>query len=168
MNVNRNRGVDSSLTLECPPVARSQAAAGLTVAALRGCFELQVCGECRTVQYPPREACYCCLSLNLEWRRQSGEGELISETVLHYSYEAYFRQRLPWRIGMVRLDCGPTVIAHLDNAVPAAPCLVRVVAYLDEAGQASLVAMGRENKGMSNAQDSATGSRSRAGREAGE
>lgn len=124
-----------------PPAERSRVALGLTAAAALGHFELQVCADCGAVQYPPREACHRCLSLALKWRPQSGEGELISETVLHHSHEAYFRERLPWRLGMVRLDRGSTVITHLHSAVPRAPCRVRVLARLDKAGQAALVAM---------------------------
>ncbi|HJS88756.1 MAG TPA: zinc ribbon domain-containing protein [Steroidobacteraceae bacterium] len=124
-----------------PPAARSPAALGLRVAAVRGRFELQVCAECGAVQYPPREACHHCLSTALAWRSQPDGGELISETTLHHSHEMYFRERLPWRIGMVRLDCGPTVIANVEHAVPSAPCRVRVAAHLDESGQAVLVAL---------------------------
>jgi 3-oxoacyl-[acyl-carrier protein] reductase len=124
-----------------PPSKRSRVALGLTAAATRGRFELQVCPDCGTVQYPPRDACHRCLSVELKWRPQSGKGELISETVLHHSYEAYFRDRLPWRLGMVRLDCGPTVIAHLHAGVLSAPCRVRIVARLDQAGEAALIAV---------------------------
>ena len=43
-----------------PPNARGRVALGLTAAAALGRFELQVCKECATVQYPPREACGNC------------------------------------------------------------------------------------------------------------
>ena len=51
---------------------------------------------------------------------QAGEGELLSETVLHHSNDLFFRERLPWRLGLVRLDAGPTVIVHLHGDVAAA------------------------------------------------
>lgn len=124
-----------------PPPGRSSVALGLTAAAALGRFELQVCAECGAVQYPPREACHRCLALDLRWRSQSGTGELISATVLHHSHEAYFRNRLPWRIGLVRLDCGPTVLTHLARGVLPPPSRVRIVARLDKAGQAALVAV---------------------------
>ena len=41
---------------------------------------------------------------------------------------------------MVRLDAGPTVVAHLHGGCAAAPCRVRVGARLDKAGQGVLVA----------------------------
>jgi NAD(P)-dependent dehydrogenase (short-subunit alcohol dehydrogenase family)/uncharacterized OB-fold protein len=123
-----------------PPLARSRVALALTAAAALGRFELQVCRDCGTVQYPPREACHRCLSAKLDWKLQSGEGELISATTLYHSHSEFFRERLPWRLGMVRLDSGPTVIAHLPGDVPAAPTRVRVGVRLDRAGLAALIA----------------------------
>jgi len=124
-----------------PPAARSRVALGLTAAAALGRFELQQCRDCGTVQYPPREACQQCLSVHLPWNPQSGDGELLSSTVLHHSNDLFFRERLPWRLGLVQLDCGPIVVAHLHGGVPPAPARVRVAVRLDRAGQAVLVAL---------------------------
>jgi NAD(P)-dependent dehydrogenase (short-subunit alcohol dehydrogenase family)/uncharacterized OB-fold protein len=123
-----------------PPWARSRAALGLTAAAALGRFELQVCGSCGAVQYPPREACHQCLSGTLHWREQSGSGELIAETTVHHSNDLYFRERLPWRLGLVRLDAGPTAVVHLHGGCSPAPSRVRVGARLDKSGQGVLVA----------------------------
>jgi NAD(P)-dependent dehydrogenase (short-subunit alcohol dehydrogenase family)/uncharacterized OB-fold protein len=122
-----------------PPWTRSRVALGMTAAAAEGRFELQVCASCGAVQYPPREACHRCLSDELPWRGQAGGGELISETLLRHSHDVFFRERVPWRLGMVRLDCGPTVVVHLHGDVPAPPARVRVGARLDKAGMAVLV-----------------------------
>jgi NAD(P)-dependent dehydrogenase (short-subunit alcohol dehydrogenase family)/uncharacterized OB-fold protein len=124
-----------------PPGARSRAALGLTAAAALGRFELQVCRDCGAVQYPAREACGNCLSERLRWTPQDGAGELLADTTLHHSHDLYFRDRMPWRIGMVRLDVGVTVVAHLHGAVPAPPARVRVTARLDRAGQGVLIAL---------------------------
>jgi NAD(P)-dependent dehydrogenase (short-subunit alcohol dehydrogenase family)/uncharacterized OB-fold protein len=124
-----------------PPAVRSRVALGLTAAAARGRLELQVCRDCGTVQYPPREACRVCLSLRLDWREQDGAGELLAETLLRHSHELFYRERMPWRLGMVRLDCGPVVVAHLHGDCGSAPSSVRVQAALDRAGQATLVAI---------------------------
>jgi NAD(P)-dependent dehydrogenase (short-subunit alcohol dehydrogenase family)/uncharacterized OB-fold protein len=123
-----------------PPAMRSRAALGLTAAAALGRFELQVCADCGAVQYPPRETCHRCLSDRLPWTDQSGSGELIAETTVHLSQDAYFRERSPWRMGMVRLDAGPTLLAHLPAAGVCAPSRVRVGAKLDKSGQGVLVA----------------------------
>jgi NAD(P)-dependent dehydrogenase (short-subunit alcohol dehydrogenase family)/uncharacterized OB-fold protein len=123
-----------------PPANRSRVALGLTAAAALGRFELQVCGDCGAVQYPPREACGRCLSLRLDWTLQSGAGELIAETTLRHSNNEFFRERLPWRLGMIRLHCGPTVITHLHGDVVQVGTRVRVGARLDRAGLAALIA----------------------------
>lgn len=123
-----------------PPWARSRAALGLTAAAALGRFELQVCGNCNTVQYPPRESCHRCLSDKLRWREQSGLGELISETTVRLSHDSFFRERVPWRLGLVRLDAGPTVVAHLHGGCSPAPSRTRIGARLDKSGQGVLLA----------------------------
>ena len=125
--------------MNLPPWARGRTALGMTAAAAEGRFELQACRRCGTVQYPPRDACHRCLSAELAWTPQSGAGELLSETVLHHSNDPFYRERLPWRLGLVRLDAGPTVIVHLHGDVGAAPARVRVGARLDRAGAAVLI-----------------------------
>jgi NAD(P)-dependent dehydrogenase (short-subunit alcohol dehydrogenase family)/uncharacterized OB-fold protein len=127
--------------ISLPPAVRSRVGLGLTAAAALGRFELQICRECGAVQYPPREACMRCLSLRLEWTSQSGDGELLAETTLQHSHNEFFRERLPWRLGLVRLDCGVTVVANLHGDVAQAGARVRVVARLDRAGQAALIAL---------------------------
>jgi NAD(P)-dependent dehydrogenase (short-subunit alcohol dehydrogenase family)/uncharacterized OB-fold protein len=134
-----------------PPASRSRVALGLTAAAARGRFELQVCLDCSAVQYPPREVCRNCLSHRLVWRPQDGRGELITETTLRNAQELFFRERLPWRVGIVRLDAGVNVVAYVHASVGTAPCRVRVEAALDRAGQAVLVAA--PEQGRSNVSD---------------
>jgi len=123
-----------------PPSSRSQVALGLRAAAVVGRFELQVCLQCGAVQYPPREACHRCLSSALDWRLQAGGGDLLSATTLRHSHDEFFRARLPIRLGLVRLDVGPTAVVFLDDDVASAPARVKVAARLDRAGQAVLVA----------------------------
>ena len=123
-----------------PPAGRSRAALRLTAAAAEGRFELQHCFDCATVQYPPRSACVNCLSHRLAWREIDGAGELIADTVLHHSNELYYRERVPLRLGTVKLDAGPVALAHLHRDC-AAPSRVRVRAHLDKSGQAVLIAL---------------------------
>lgn len=123
-----------------PPRPRSRAALGLTAAAAFGRLELQVCRACSAVQYPPREACHRCLASLLDWKPQDGCGELIAETRLIHSHEDFFRERVPIRLGLVRLDCGPTALVFVQGGVAAAPARVRLSARLDKAGQGVLVA----------------------------
>lgn len=124
-----------------PPAARSRIALHLTAAAAEGRFELQTCAECGAWQYPPREACERCLSLKLRWRPVDGRGELISDTAVRHSNELYHRERVPFRVGLVRLQEGPMLLALVHGDCGAAPANVRVRAHLDKAGQAALIAL---------------------------
>ena len=139
MRPKRKNPVLRTPQINLPPGARGRIALGLTAAAAAGRFELQTCVDCSAVQYPPREACHRCLSARLKWRAQSGDGELLATTTLHHSNDLYFRERLPWRLGMVRLAAGPSVMVHLHGDVGSAPQPVRVGARLDRAGQAVLI-----------------------------
>lgn len=127
--------------MNLPPTARSRVALGLTAAAAQGRFELQVCADCGQVQYPPQQCCKACLSPRLRWRLQSGGGRLISQTTLQHSNEPYFRERLPWQLGLVALDAGPSLIVFLHASLLAseASARVRVGVRLDRAGQAVLI-----------------------------
>lgn len=140
MRPKRKNPVKRTRQMNVPPWARGRVAMGLTAAAAQGRFELQVCQDCGTVQYPPREACGHCVSPRLQWRAQSGQGQLLALTTLHHSNDLFFRERLPWRLGLVHLDAGPTVVAHLHGDVTAAPARVTVGARLDRAGRAVLIA----------------------------
>ena len=144
MRPKRKNPVLRTRQMNLPPWQRGRVALGITAAAAEGRFELQVCEDCGTVQYPPREACHQCLSAALRWRAQSGEGALISSTTLHHSNDLFFRERLPWRLGLVHLDAGPTVVVHLHGEVGDAPTRVRVGARLDRAGQAVLIGFPNE------------------------
>lgn len=128
-----------------PPVPRGRVALGMTAAAAEGRFELQVCRDCKTVQYPPREACMSCLSDLLDWTEQDGWGTLSAETVLRHSLENHFRERVPWRSGIVKLDSGPTTVVNIHGDVPKAPARVRVASMLDRAGNAVLIALPEED-----------------------
>ena len=155
MHPKRKNPLLRTRQMNLPTGARGRVALGLTAAASEGRFELQVCEACSAVQYPPREACLRCLSAQLKWRAQSGEGALLATTTLHHSNDLFFRERLPWRLGLVHLDAGPTVMVHLHGEVVEvreageaptrtdakdAPTRVRVAARLDRAGQAVLIA----------------------------
>jgi NAD(P)-dependent dehydrogenase (short-subunit alcohol dehydrogenase family)/uncharacterized OB-fold protein len=126
--------------MNLPPAARSRVALGLTAAAAMGRFELQRCDDCGRVSYPPREACPRCASVRLRWQAQDGKGTLLSRTTLHHSNDLFFRERLPWPLGLVQLDAGPTLMVHLHHGAREPAQRVHVGARLDRAGQAVLIA----------------------------
>jgi NAD(P)-dependent dehydrogenase (short-subunit alcohol dehydrogenase family)/uncharacterized OB-fold protein len=111
-----------------------------TVAAAEGRFALQVCSSCAAVIYPAREICPKCWSVDLEWQDIEDGGELIEETTLRTSINSYFRERMPWRVGTVQLDAGPTVLTHLHEDIGRGD-RVRMIARTDKSGQGVMFAL---------------------------
>jgi len=101
-----------------PTAARTAVGKGINLAAESAEIVLQVCQHCKAMQYPPRELCKDCLHNELEWEQVVTSGKLISWTILHASTNTFFREHLPRQIALVKLDCGPTLFAHMacDNA----------------------------------------------------
>ena len=123
-----------------PQGTRSRTAHGLTKAAAEGRFALQMCGDCDTVVYPPRDACPACLSPRLAYRDIDAGGVLAAETTVRTSADSYFRERAPWRIGTVKLDAGPVLIAHLHGDTKEGG-RVRLALKLDKSGSAVVIAL---------------------------
>lgn len=139
----RKSPVDRTRQLPLLPEGRSRTAQGLTAAAARGEFALQVCDHCRGVQYPPRDVCGHCLSPDLVWQAVDASGTLIAATDIAISSEVYFRERALWRTGLVAMDCGPSVVAHLHGDCQT-DSRVRLALKLDRLGRGVMVALPAE------------------------
>ncbi|TYL88028.1 SDR family NAD(P)-dependent oxidoreductase [Bradyrhizobium cytisi] len=118
-----------------PPRPRSRISHGFTRAAAEGRFMLQCCAACGSFAYPAREACPSCLSAGLAFVDAPRRGTLLAETTARVPSDVYFRERAPWRIGLVKMDCGPTIVTHL-HADCAEGAAVRMSLQLDKSGQA--------------------------------
>lgn len=127
-----------------PPPARSRAGLAFSAWAARGEFRLQVCGDCGTTSYPPRDVCPNCWSSRLEWQPAAPTGRLLADTVLHTSTNVYFRERMPWRVGTVEHESGVALLAHIHSDVPT-PAQggqpVRLTVRTDKSGQGVIVAL---------------------------
>ncbi len=117
-----------------PPAARSRTAHGLTLAAAEGRFAIQRCAACDRFTYPPRDACPHCLSDKLPFVEAPTGGALTALTTIHVSGDSYFRERTPWRTGIVTMDCGPRAIAHIHGDCSEGE-RVRLSLQLDRSGQ---------------------------------
>jgi NAD(P)-dependent dehydrogenase (short-subunit alcohol dehydrogenase family)/uncharacterized OB-fold protein len=123
-----------------PHAARSRTAQGLTAAAAEGRFALQTCTDCGTIVYPPRDACPTCLSPRLPYKDVDARGTLVAETTVRVSSDPYFRERTPWRIGTVKLDAGPVLVAHLHGDTKEG-ARVRLELKLDKSGAPVVLAL---------------------------
>lgn len=122
-----------------PPGGRSRAAHLLTAAAGEGRFDLPRCTGCGRYAWPIPEACPDCLS-DIALHPAPRGGRVISATTAEVPADSYFRERAPWRVGLVQLDCGPQALVHLGpGAGPGDEVMLSLM--LDRAGQAVLHAM---------------------------
>lgn len=121
-------------------VETSAALAAFAARAASGGLHLQVCAACGAVAWPPREACSACLSDGLCWCAVSANGTVLAATTLHVSLEGFFRARLPWRVGTVKLEAGPVAYAHLHARV-AEGDVVKIEAHADYCGRPVLIAL---------------------------
>jgi len=72
-------------------------------------LQIQRCDACATAWFPERLRCPSCGSADLD-NTPAGEGSVEEETTLR-------RTANKERLGSVRLDAGPVVIARLDEGV---------------------------------------------------
>ena len=123
-----------------PQGVRSRTAHGLTAAAAEGRFALQVCADCGFTVYPPRDACPRCWSARVPFQDVAPGGTVLAETTIRTSTDIYFRERTPWRIGTIELDCGPSFVAHLHGDVNEGD-RIHMTLRLDKSGNAVALAM---------------------------
>ena len=118
-----------------PPAARSSLWQQINQAATEGLFKLQVCAACNHVQYPPQEFCSQCLADDLAWENVNPLGKVLSWTTSHASTNQFFKSVLPFHVGMIKLDCGPVMIAYLAASCRQPGSRVQVTGAPDKSGQ---------------------------------
>ena len=74
---------------------------------------IQRCTACGAVNYPVRTLCRHCLADALVVVDDAATGVVLAAATLHRSFEAVYTDKLPLRIGTVRLDSGPHLIAFV-------------------------------------------------------
>jgi len=77
-------------------------------------IKLQVCSHCQSVHYPVRDICPACWRDKLAWKSVSATGRVRSFTDLHISVKPEWADKLPLRIGLIKLEAGPNVLAFMD------------------------------------------------------
>lgn len=120
-----------------PPAARSRKAHLLIPPAGRAEFVLPRCAACGAWAWPVPEACPACLSADLPLTPAPRGAAVISATTAEVPADLYFRERAPWRVGLVAMDCGPKALVHLHPDADRGD-RVRLSLVLDRAGQAVL------------------------------
>jgi uncharacterized OB-fold protein len=73
----------------------------------------QVCRACGQVVFHPRRHCPGCLGGELEWRDSAGRGTVYTFTVIRRSGQPFFRDRIPYVVGLIDLDEGFRMMAEI-------------------------------------------------------
>lgn len=110
-------------------------------------ISLQRCGTCAAFQYPSRDVCWRCLSDDLRVEQDSGRGELLATTLVHRSLDSAFAADLPFRLGTIRLDCGPHLIGFV--AEPIEPGRLVIVEVKENARGERVFSVSRPGDGSS-------------------
>jgi uncharacterized OB-fold protein len=81
---------------------------------------VQTCTACGDTRFPPSPVCPKCLSPDQAWKDASGRGTLQSWIDFHRAYWDGYKDSLPYRVCLVRLEEGPLLVSNLvgdsDNA----------------------------------------------------
>lgn len=77
-------------------------------------LEAGECDKCGYVAFPPRLVCPKCGSREFTATKMSGEGELLTYTVIHVGPSA-FADQTPYALGIVKLDNGANMTAQLAD-----------------------------------------------------
>ena len=128
-----------------PPGQRSRAALLLTAATAEGRFALPCCTDCGRFAWPMPELCPACLG-DMGIAPAPQGARLLSATTAEVPADSYFRERAPWRVGLVQMECGPQALVHLSPGAGMGDAL-RLSLLLDRAGNAVLHA-GLEGEDM--------------------
>ena len=78
-----------------------------------GRLRLQRCSACGLHQTFPQLHCRRCLSRDLAWVDAAGTGTLISYSTVHRAPSPEFADKIPYVLGIVRLDEGVQMVALL-------------------------------------------------------
>jgi uncharacterized OB-fold protein len=85
-----------------------------------GQFKVYKCVDCGMVIAPPSGSCYGCGNNKMDWATVSGNGTLVSFTVIHIAPDE-FAEEAPYYIAIVELDEGTRVSARLLGYDPLKP-----------------------------------------------
>lgn len=84
-------------------------------AAKEGRFLIQRCQACGAYIFYPRPFCPECFGLELDWVQASGEGEVVTYTIVHQAPYPSYATDTPYILAVIRLKEGPQMMANVLN-----------------------------------------------------
>lgn len=81
--------------------------------AQRSELVVQRCDACGDLHVPASPVCPSCLSSEQSWKQMSGRGTLESWVDFHRAYWDGFKEELPYRVCLIKLEEGPLLVSNL-------------------------------------------------------
>ena len=79
---------------------------------------LQLCDDCPSYRFTPKDVCQDCASVNATWTPVSGAGTVYSYSVVHRGPGPAFQEDAPYIVVMVDLAEGPRMLSHMTGCEP--------------------------------------------------
>lgn len=89
-------------------------------------FTIGRCDHCGALLAPEASACSSCRCTEISRVPSTGNGSIVSWTVIEISRSRTCTDFAPYTIAIVALDEGPWTYAWIEEAIPAQPGKVRV------------------------------------------
>ena len=86
----------------------------------RGELVLQHCAPCGHIIFFPRELCPKCWSTQLEWRKHSGRGRVVSHSRVYSHVTEPFASESPVTLAEIELEDGGAMLARVIESVISA------------------------------------------------
>ena len=81
---------------------------------------LQRCVACSEFQFYPRIVCTNCSSDKLEWVKVSGQGKILTFTIVRRPVSEAYAEDVPYVVALIKLDEGPTMMSNVVQCDPEA------------------------------------------------
>jgi uncharacterized OB-fold protein len=81
-------------------------------------LRMQKCRDCGYIRFPPGVVCPRCNSLEAEWTKLSGRGRVYSYAVYRAVYHPSYKDDIPYAVGIIQLDEGPTMESNITGCNP--------------------------------------------------
>jgi uncharacterized OB-fold protein len=86
---------------------------------------LRHCKSCDKAYFYPRDICPHCFSRDTDWIQSSGRGTLHTFSIVHRGPTPAFRDRVPYVVAIVEVECGARIATNLVEVEPE-PTAIKV------------------------------------------
>jgi uncharacterized OB-fold protein len=97
-----------------------------------GELRIQRCSHCGQHQFYPRILCSNCMAEDLQWVIASGEGEVVSFSIVRRAVSQAYREDVPYTVALIQLAEGPTMMSNVVHCDPEKVAVGMAVTVLFE------------------------------------